>query len=806
MESELEGGAAEGLGPHGKPQRFYVIGSARTLKQRVEDQDNNFDFPDVLHDVPMPRSAVEQIFVDAAINLDEILMQHFPANPGESAADHKHRAHVEWKKLWRNRAVGEHGLFIEHTGLERSNQRGNGSGYFRWDVRRQKLEETPDVHGHPVDMLSRGKAIQRLRTVWNFLGELNSDLRSFLLPKIHDFHEISFATLPDDSFLPNEWKNNFHVTLNGDTLSLTKGHGQQQGIHTGLVPHVHEQYAYITEAFEEGIAQEIGADAHHADFLGGEKWKEATLSLLSSDVNATRFRYEFGRGPKPDLANGQASVYPTESTRFRLPGAGLGDTFTFGQDGRVSLGPLHAKSKHAWTAFLADEAKYASIRDGAAGSAEMKSLQTILRDYGHEPKNIWGRSLQGTFLGRGFAAIELKNILAKPDVDRREDIKHCLRGFDVTDHLLDELLDTASQVYDEGQEGAANETRAYLKIYALIGADSRVHALLWCQKWDMTKEAAVLDIKTNRLFEFDVPDQGQIFATVDSQPWTEGDTNEFDKVDAGLKSSLYFKAGGAREPKNRRLFFLLQLFAFAEFATYGFNAAITRIPRSSVNGFAPNFAAMADQAQTMGFQRAISPANQPNFTGSDNETAAKDAVTAAFPQDAPPISYSAEALDVFSFRHNETVNALFGPFLLQLGKVQTQAAFQHARDLSASFLDGPHSLKTWNSWSNDAQAMQPHLKAYFAVRVYPTAAQMLGSYTILHELMKGANNNLLMGGASDDFELSGGSHRMYVLDDGNQSVFERDDDGRLTALENKAMKIPENIAWTGTFSEMTNNY
>jgi hypothetical protein len=70
----------------------------------------------------------------------------------------------------------------------------------------------------------------------------------------------------------------------------------------------------------------------------------------------------------------------------------------------------------------------------------------------------------------------------------------------------------------------------------------------------------------------------------------------------------------------------------------------------------------------------------------------------------------------------------------------------------------------------------------------------------VHELLKGAHNNLLMGG--EVIELSGGSHRMYVLDDGIQSVLERDDDGRLTSLEHRAMKIPENLAWTGSFSEM----
>jgi hypothetical protein len=801
MDSELEGGASEGLGPHGKPQRFYVIGTARTPKLHVDAQNNSEDFADVLHDVPMPRNAVEQIFVDAAINLDDILMQHFPLEPNESAADHKLRAHGEWKKLWRNRAVGDHGLFIEHNGLERTNLRGNGSGDFRWDVRRQKLEETPDQHGHPVDMLTRGKALQRLRTLWNFFTHLNSDLRSFLLPNLNEFEEIGFATLQDDQFVPQNWNGEpFHVVSHGNTLTLSRI-TDLVGIHTGLGAHVHVPAAYVNDNFVNGIPQEVGADAHHADFAGGAKWRQATMEVFSSEENVTKFRYEFGRGPKPDLDNVQASVLPTETEQFRLPGAGLGNSYEFKPPGahiRVKLGSLFQKSSESWNTFLDDETYYVSIRDNTSqASANSKKLQIILRDFGHEPKTIWGRSIQGCFLRRGYAAVELSKLLAKQDDDRRQDIKNCLKGFGVTDEILDEIIDSSSQVYDDGQEGSKEETKAFVNIYALVNSDARVCAVLWCQKWDMTKEGAVLEVKATRLFEFD---EDQESATIESQPWAEGDTEEFNKIDDGIKHSLYMRAGGSREPQTRRMFFMLELFALAELSHLGFNGVIARIPRSSNNGFAPNFAAMADQAQVMGFQRAVSPALQPNFTGSHSEAAARDAVIAAFPADALPISFSNEALDIFKFRHNHTEDALFGPFTIHLAKVMTQQAYEASRDLSKSFFEVPQPSRTkWNNFSKDAQTLQPFLKAYFAARVYPTASQMLGSYTILHELLKGNHNNLLMAGSID---LSGGSHRMYVLDDGIQSVAENNDDGRLTALEHRAMKIPEEVAWTGSMSDM----
>ena len=93
--------------------------------------------------------------------------------------------------------------------------------------------------------------------------------------------------------------------------------------------------------------------------------------------------------------------------------------------------------------------------------------------------------------------------------------------------------------------------------------------------------------------------------------------------------------------------------------------------------------------------------------------------------------------------------------------------------------------------------MQGYLKVYHSARIFPTATQFMGSYTVLLDLLKSTHNNMLRGGS-----LMGGSSRRYVLDDGLQTLQARDDDGQLTALEHSALRIPEEIAWQGTVAQL----
>lgn len=795
MDSELEGGHSEGVGPHGKPLRFYVIGTAKTPKRRLEAEENGDETPDVLHDIPMPRTAVEQVFVDAGTSFDEVLTHIFPPNAGEDEDEYRERAHGEWKNFWRERAVGKHGIFSESQGLDRSNLRGNGAGEFRWDVRRQRLEEMQEHHLNPVDSLTRSRAIQRLRTVWKFLNEMNSDLRVLMLPHLPEvLHEDGFATFEDDQFLPQNWQSLAQVESEDGFVTVRAG--ASHGIPTGLHHNPHVPHAYVSQEFVTSIHQEPGADAYSADFVGGESWKITTLDVMSSDEEVTRFRYEFGRGPKPDLLNGQASVLPTESAKFSLPVFSDAKHYQFSQAGRVELGNLHSIAHQAWNQFKSDEAIYRGFRDGSSHvSQNIQELQKIVKALGTEPRSIWGRSIQGLFISRGLVAVELSKLVVDQDHDDlKADLKACLDGFSVTEDTLDAMLDASSSLYDESQED--DEARAFVNLYVLIDKEHRVHGLVWCQNWELTREGSVLKVRANRLYEGDE-------ITLDSQPWLEGEEAKFNRIDEGMQHSLYIRAAGSREPQNRRLMFMLQLYALSELADRDFMGAIARLPRASEEGFAPNFASLADIVQTLGFQRAVSTAGVANFPDAQNEAEAKDLVEAAISSNegSDAITYSAEALGVFEFLKNESTDALFGPFMIALSKVQ-QAGYEEALNRSKDFFRPLQpSLKKWNHWADKPEKMQEYLRSYYSARVYPTASQMMGSYVVIRELLKSPHNNMLMAG-SIPMELSGGSSRKYLLNEGVQELNERDDDGRLTFLEHAAMRIPENVLWEGTLSQI----
>jgi hypothetical protein len=193
MEDELEGGMIEGIGPHGRPQRFYVVAVTRTPKQQLTLEENGADAPDPLHEVPLPRKSVEKLFADIGVDL--------PAIIGEKME------FEQWPKEWKKAAAT---TFNKIEGMDRLNLRGNGEGNFRWDVRRQRLEEQPENTLPPIQALTKAKAILRLRAMWDFFRQMNPELRMLLLNYDGEFAEDGFASLPDDFFMP--WTHKYSTT------------------------------------------------------------------------------------------------------------------------------------------------------------------------------------------------------------------------------------------------------------------------------------------------------------------------------------------------------------------------------------------------------------------------------------------------------------------------------------------------------------------------------------------------------------------------------------------------------------------
>jgi hypothetical protein len=224
-----------------------------------------------------------------------------------------------------------------------------------------------------------------------------------------------------------------------------------------------------------------------------------------------------------------------------------------------------------------------------------------------------------------------------------------------------------------------------------------------------------------------------------------------------MKQSLYIRAAGATTPATRRLMFLLQLFVLAERADQHYKGVIARCPQElEGEGFRPNFAALADQVQTLGFQRAVSVAPVENIQDAQNEQDAVEAVQAAL-RDVPAERHSADVLSVFQLRANDKPEALFGPWKMCLQKTSV-TGLKAAKENAASVVQPITTFQTWSKLAKSPADFQKYLKAYFSARVFPTAPQMLGSYAILTNLLKSPQNNL-MGGFLWDGQLTELEHK-----------------------------------------------
>jgi hypothetical protein len=238
---DLEGGAKESLGPHGRPQRFYVVGVARTQRVLLTDSpaSNSQGAPDPMTHIPLPRQAVERLFTDCLLDVVDILKASPAMRPHahEDAAAYDTRLlEVEWPRVWRAAAVGGEdggGAFREFHGMDRSNARNNGYGVFRWDVRRQRLEEQQEVRLDPVDAISRVAAATRLRGLWDSMRELDPTLARILFPALFEqpsvgeqLPEDGYATLPDVAFEP-ALRQGFTLTTNVDGSVTLYPHVEQ---------------------------------------------------------------------------------------------------------------------------------------------------------------------------------------------------------------------------------------------------------------------------------------------------------------------------------------------------------------------------------------------------------------------------------------------------------------------------------------------------------------------------------------------------------------------------------------------------
>jgi hypothetical protein len=774
-EISLEGGAAEALGANGKPQRFYVVGAARSARKLLID--NNSDSPDVMHEIPLERSVVERIFVDAGQTLTETFSLHLPSLQGESAADHRKRVSESWKKLWSS-AASE--AYKERQGLGRDNLRGNGEAVFRWDVRRQRLEDAHDLHLSDVDALSRTKAVQRLRVIWQWLCKLPEQFKSAAFSDIK-FEEDGFAVLNDDSFAIDTWNIKFlaenvdgKILLSVDTTSENK---------TGLIQHVLKVPEYATEEFLSSIQETRGLDDRHPkppkDFAGSKEWKDAVLSVLA-DLKADQiYRFEFGRGPIPDIKNGQVSFMPTESRQANNH-AGFGNKYSFANE-RVELGDAHVKSGEFWNKAKEDEIFYCKFRDGKADGVNTLSLS---KQYGEEPKTFFGRSLQGLFIKKGLIALPLRKYVESKSEHIASDIKACLIGFGVKDETIQNFLNNSSQVYDEGQSEVLQD-RAFVSATALVDANGRIQALVWCQNWVSTLESNIFELSPSILYK---GAKGPV--EIDTLPWFESsedgksEDQDYQNLKNGTSRSLYIRASGSKSAEYRRLCYALQLFSIAENSSGPFRCLIARVPSAQPindqekNNFSPNFAVLADQSQVFGMQRAISLVGLEGFAESKTEEEVRQIVNKTM-ANYQPLAHSLDALKVFLLN----VDA---PWEIKL-KQTSAGSFQDAKEIFKVFADSSGlTFKKWSSIVKDETLLPSHMRTFFSARVYPTAPQMLHPYIVLRRLLESPNNNMLMGGHAIEVE---------------------DDDGQLTALETTAFKALEKhgwaeVAWTSSIENV----
>ena len=641
-------------------QKFYVVAKACTDKVFISEDDNSFESPDALNDVPLPRKAVERLMMDSNLSIFDVFGQIFTQKEDESLPSYRSRVLQEWKKLWKERAVGESGFYKEHSGFERTNERGNGEGFYRWNVRRQRLENKSDQNDFDIDVLSQKSAIDRLKIVWNFIYQMNSELRDYLLPQLGEITVDGYYKLTDDKFLNVIWEYVQNIDFNSKECLLMNN-----------------------------------------SLSGGENiWLKAVSEI--ENINASLFRKEFC-GCSDDVPS--ITLNATE-TLFANEHAGYGNKYSL--EDKITIGNIKNDVNKLW--------------------------RNIERDYKNNSKSktIWGKIFEQLLKKSKLKIIEIQNSNVLKD-----DLRECLSGFGINDDILDAMKNPNSSLYDNDQED--NSPRAYLGLWGLE-KDGHLEAVVWCQKWESTREGTVLELTSK------VPNKV--------------------KTDA-MKQSLYVRAAGTKSAKYRRHLFVLQMYAIAELGHLDLKGIISRVPVAAEQK--PNFAALADQSFILGMQRAIVVNVNEN-----NEIAKENLHKLMTTRNSVPLAtISTDVLNYFDFTDS-------APWKVSVKKVSLHA-FPYARERSETFI----LYASYKTWKDTPEKLV--YSAFFAARVYPTASSLFGMYLIINGLLKSSvNNNLL------DSCLY--RECAYTLDDGEYTALEN--------LERSAEKVSEHIAWKGSTDEL----
>lgn len=421
MDSEdFEGGSEDS----NKGRKFYVIGAARSARIELSSHENE----DLMEDIPLQRSAVEQIFIKSGQTLGETFSHHMPKNEHETFSAYRQRVETSWKELWKEEALNS---YKETHGFD--DERAKGSGIFRWDVRRQKLEDLRENTFCPIESLTRFRALQRLKIIWDWIGSLPKNIRD-LVPF---YEKDGYATLSDDSFIFKHWS-------------------QEKKIN---VPNYIHKYLKETNDFPE-------------DFQTNDIWKDAIISMFSKFKSDQQFRLKYSN-ISPDVFKGQVSFEPTES-KITNKNFKLGDF-------------IYKNNRYEVTNQDKLYEYFKSFQEDSSGLKPIK-----FQKYLDIPKTIFGKSFQGLLLSKGFIALPLQQL---SNINEKH-LKDCLEGFDVTEETLKQLLDPKSEVYEEIQSDTENE-RAFNSIFAVVDDKETLEAVVWCQKWECANESKVFSIKPN---------------------------------------------------------------------------------------------------------------------------------------------------------------------------------------------------------------------------------------------------------------------------------------------------------------------
>lgn len=228
-EDELSGGinaSAEGVGENGRPLRYYVVATARS-KKIIRNENNDWT-----SEIPITNFIVKELLSSRmGINFGKLFMdiesQNARADAYLTLPNDEERLlfSTMFDTFWKD----------EVNMVYRDNLNGftNANseltlGDYRWDVRLQKVKETPE----PTQKLSLIKALERLSTLYTFIKSLPLNILQEYLPgMIQEFGEdinrwpnYESANFPLNLFVPVQ---NTNLNLS-DILHVDETEEQEQ--------------------------------------------------------------------------------------------------------------------------------------------------------------------------------------------------------------------------------------------------------------------------------------------------------------------------------------------------------------------------------------------------------------------------------------------------------------------------------------------------------------------------------------------------------------------------------------------------